>query len=153
MWAMSAYTAMLTRTPQFIDFEPGVSNSFSQGGPHQPQGYLQRVKCKFNYLTVKEWLHLYSPKIISALWKQPRGWCGPQWKWVWHPCFRETERNGERRGKRTCCSTYLCIHWVILVGALTEKQTCNLGILGWHSNQLSYPVMAWNNFLLSYSVL
>ena len=21
----------------------------------------------------------------TALWRQPRGWCGPWWKWVWHP--------------------------------------------------------------------
>ena len=26
----------------------------------------------------------------SALWRQPRGWCGPWWKWVWHPCLKET---------------------------------------------------------------
>ena len=36
--------------------------------------------CKWNYsLTVKEL------KLHSALWRRPRGWCGPQWKWVWHP--------------------------------------------------------------------
>ena len=22
----------------------------------------------------------------SALWRQQQGWCGPWWKWVWHPC-------------------------------------------------------------------
>ena len=36
-------------------------------GPHQPHSCLQRAKCNFNSLTVKEQLHLYSPKIISAL--------------------------------------------------------------------------------------
>ena len=24
-------------------------------------------------------------KLHSALWRQLRGWCGPRWKWVWHP--------------------------------------------------------------------
>jgi len=23
-----------------------------------------------------------------ALWGQPWGWCGPWWKWVWHPCSK-----------------------------------------------------------------
>ena len=26
-------------------------------------------------------------KLHSALWRQPWGWCGPWWKWVWHPCL------------------------------------------------------------------
>ena len=26
-------------------------------------------------------------KLHLALWRQPRGWCGPWWKWVWHPLF------------------------------------------------------------------
>ena len=39
----------------------------------------------------------------------------------------------------TCCSTYLCIHWLILVHALTRDKIRILGVLGWHSNQLSYP--------------
>ena len=38
-----------------------------------------------------------------------------------------------------CCFTYLCVHWLILVCALPRDQTCNLGILEWYSNQLSYP--------------
>ena len=25
-------------------------------------------------------------KLHSAFWRQPWGWCGPRWKWVWHPC-------------------------------------------------------------------
>ena len=39
----------------------GLSNSFSWG-PHQPHGCLQRAECNFDSLTVKEQLHLYSPK-------------------------------------------------------------------------------------------
>ena len=38
-----------------------------------------------------------------------------------------------------CCFTYLCIHWLLLVCALARVWTHNLGVLGWHSNQLSYP--------------
>ena len=35
---------------------------------------------------------------------------------------------GERqRETLICCSTYFCIHWLILVCALTRDQTLNLG--------------------------
>ena len=37
---------------------------------------------------------------------------------------------------------YLCIHWLILVPAMTGGQTHNFGISGRHSNQLSYPARA-----------
>ena len=37
-----------------------------------------------------------------------------------------------------CCSTYLCIHWLILACALTRDRTCNLGIWEQRGNQLSY---------------
>ena len=37
------------------------------------------------------------------------------------------------------CLTYLCIHWLLLVCALTMSQTCNPGILGQHSKQLNNP--------------
>ena len=30
----------------------------------------------------------------------------------------------------TCCSTYSCIHWLLLVCALTRARTCNLGVPG-----------------------
>ena len=43
------------------------------------------------------------------------------------------------RGIFIRCSTYLCIHSLILVCALTGDQTHNLGALGWCSNQLSNP--------------
>ena len=50
---------------------------------------------------------------------------------------------GEReRDAWICCSTYICIHWLILTCALTEDRTCNLGVLGWHPNQRSYPAKA-----------
>ena len=58
-----------------------------QWGLHQPCGCLQRVKIilelyKCNYsLTVK------GLKLHLALQRQPRGWCGPGWKWHQHPCF------------------------------------------------------------------
>ena len=55
--------------------------------------------------------------------------------------FRE---EGGVREKRTliCCSTYLCIHWLIPICALTRDQTHNLGVLGQCSNQLSYLARA-----------
>ena len=46
--------------------------------------------------------------------------------WVWG-------ERGVRREREMliCCSTYLCIHWLILICALTGDQTHNLRILGW----------------------
>ena len=57
-------------------------------GPHQSHSCLQRTEIilglyKHNYsLTVKEL------KLHLALWRHPQGWCGPRWKWVWHPCHK-----------------------------------------------------------------
>ena len=67
--------------------EQGWQTHFHQA-PHQPRSCLQRAeiilglyKCNYS-LTVKEL------KLHSALWRQLRGWCGPQWKWVWYSCYR-----------------------------------------------------------------
>ena len=38
-----------------------------------------------------------------------------------------------------CCFTYLCIHWLILVGALTRGSRCNRRL---SNAQLSYPARA-----------
>ena len=43
-----------------------------------------------------------------------------------------------KRETLTCCSIYLCIHWLLLVCGLTGDQTYNLGTPGQCSNQLSY---------------
>ena len=52
---------------------------------------------------------------------------------------REKKGQGEReRETSICCSAYLCIHWLLLVCALTGDGTHNLGVLGGHFNQLSY---------------
>ena len=48
------------------------------------------VAVQSSRLTVKEELH-YTYIVLKwhlALWRQPRGWCGPGWKWVWHPCLK-----------------------------------------------------------------
>ena len=53
---------------------------------------------------------------------------------------RERGRDRERDIKTSICSsTYLCLHWLILVCALTKYQTHNFGVSGQCSNQLSYP--------------
>ena len=41
-------------------------------------------------------------------------------------------------GREISCCTYLYINWLILVCALIWDRTCNLGVLGWCSDQLSY---------------
>ena len=55
--------------------------------------------------------------------------------------LRERERERE---SESCCSTYLYIHWLILVCALTGDQTCNPSILRRCSNQLSCLASAKN---------
>ena len=47
---------------------------------------------------------------------------------------------GVERETLMCCSTYLCIHCV-----LAGDPTYNLGVLGWCSNQMSYPARATTN--------
>ena len=47
---------------------------------------------------------------------------------------REKERERERERRLICCSTYLCIHWLIFICALTGDQTHNLGVLRQSSN-------------------
>ena len=58
--------------------------------------------------------------------------------------FFERERETSIR-----CSTYLHIHWLLLICALTGDQTCNRGVSGRRSNQLSYPARASTLFLYS----
>ena len=51
----------------------------------------------------------------------------------------------DERETLICYSTYLCMHWLLLICALTRDQTCNFGTSGWCSNQLSYlarPVLS-----------
>ena len=45
-----------------------------------------------------------------------------------------------------CCSTYLCIHWLILVYALNGDWTHNLDVFGGCSNQLNYPARTIHEF-------
>ena len=50
--------------------------------------------------------------------------------------FRKRERE-----RNICCSTYLCIHWLIFVTCPDgdEDGTHNIGVLGQRSNQLDSP--------------
>ena len=47
--------------------------------------------------------------------------------------MREKERQRETERERETliyCSTYLCIHWLLLACALTRDGTCNPGVSG-----------------------
>ena len=57
--------------------------------------------------------------------------------------FFKTVYWGERQRNITLLFTYLCVHWLIFVCALTGDQTCNLGVTDWHSNQLSHLARAF----------
>ena len=52
----------------------------------------------------------------------------------------------ERRHRNICCSTYLCIHWLIFVCALTGEQTHNkIGISGQRlTNWATQPVQGFS---------
>ena len=50
--------------------------------------------------------------------------------------FRDREEPGVGG---ICCSTYLCIHWLVLICPLTRDGTHNLGVWVCHSNHLSHP--------------
>ena len=67
-------------------------------------------------------------KINLIVWKS-RKWYNKR--------VRETERKREKE-TLICCSTYLCIHSLFLVCALTGGWTHNLGIPGWRANHLRY---------------
>ena len=54
----------------------------------------------------------------------------------------ERERKEGREKHRFCCPTYLCLHWLLLLCALTGDKTRNTGASGRCSNQLSYPARA-----------
>ena len=54
--------------------------------------------------------------------------------------MRRREEGERERETLICCCTHLCIHWLILVCALTW--ICNLVILGQRSNQPSYLARA-----------
>ena len=56
------------------------------------------------------------------------------------------ERGRRERESLICCSTYLCIHWLLLICVCARDPTPNLGVSGQHSNHLSYP--AWAGMFL-----
>ena len=56
-------------------------------------------------------------------------------------CFKKLFTDFIERGE-ICFSTYLCIHWLILVCALTGDRTHNLGMWRCCSKQLSYLARA-----------
>ena len=60
--------------------------------------------------------------------------------------FLREREEGRDRKTSFCCFSYLCIHWLLLVCALTRVWTHSLGRWGQCSNQLRYPVRAPPHF-------
>ena len=56
------------------------------------------------------------------------------------------EKGRQREKHQPCCSTYLCICWLILVRALSGDQTLNLAISGQCSNLLRYLARTISHF-------
>ena len=52
-----------------------------------PPGFYP-VAALSSCLTVSDCVNVTTLKLHSALWRQPRGWCGPWWEWIWHPSYR-----------------------------------------------------------------
>ena len=71
----------------FIYLKQGCPINF-HWGPHQPCSCLQRAEVILGLYKCNCSLTVEELKLYSALWRQPQGWCGPQWKWVWHPWFK-----------------------------------------------------------------
>ena len=61
--------------------------------------------------------------------------------WPWGERETDTDRQTDRQ-TLTCCSTYLSIHWLLVVCTFTRDGTHNPGLAGWLYNQSSYSVRA-----------
>ena len=80
--------------------------------------------------------HNLSHKVNSRIWQLlyiswPLTWQNFLFNFLICFLIRDRERWGERKGERgretsICCSTYLCIHWLILLCAPTRNGTSNL---------------------------
>ena len=45
------------------------------------------IEYNFNSLKQLRSSYIYTVlKLHLALWRQPRGWCGPWWQWIWLTC-------------------------------------------------------------------
>ena len=65
------------------------------------------------------------------------------------------DRGRKRERETLICSTYLCIHGLLLLCALTGVQTCNLGVSERCFNQRSYLARAYHHLVseISFSFL
>ena len=81
------------------------------------------------------WLHAFLLNAINeqrTLWKVFNAFLKNTVNWLKNIFFKFidfTDRNGGREREREtsiCCSTYFCIHWLILACALTRDQTHTL---------------------------
>ena len=84
-------------------------------------------------------------RLQLALWRQLQDWCGPRWKWVWHPCSILRDCRGGGAGKTQLYlpvqSTvhFLCHHHTFPSGCSTTWQITTvprtpLSALSSHSN-------------------
>ena len=109
-------------------------------GPHSPlQALWHLVRVKWEFLgrvQTEEWYEHFR-KIILVSVLGTASFFKKKKNFLIFIDERERERD-----KFVVLLIYLCIAWLLLVCALTRDQTDNLGVLGWCSNQLSYPARA-----------
>ena len=131
---------------QFLEFahDPDVNYpdlywNFSERGAFSSLGLLSSCLHEHRLpenIEKHTWERNYAPMTFEAL--DP---AIPEADWpldILYIDFRGREGGGERETS-ICCSTYVCIPWLLLVRALTRDQTYNFGVPGWCCNQLSYP--------------
>lgn len=88
----------------------------------------------------KKQLHCLSLTVKSGPLRTTRTkrWCGEWWKWVRHPCYRqsrETRRQRQRKWKPTCSSAKKsALYWAMSSGGLFWTRLR-------HSSQMAKPTM------------
>ena len=94
-----------------------------------------------------------SPTLNTEATKTTKTWplsvrpCGPGGKASFYFLIFKLDFGERDRKTSICCSTYLCIYWLIPVWALTGDKTHSLGVWGPCSNPLRHPAWAEDKFL------
>lgn len=97
-------------------------------------------------LSVKRNYYLLATETITVLLETKATFC-ESWHTLWFFKYflliLQRESKGERKRETSICySTYICIHWLIIICALSRRQTCNLGVSRQCSKQLNYLARA-----------
>ena len=95
------------------------------------------LRSSYIYFTLHSITFSYSHKLHLALWGQPLCWCGPRWKWVWHPCPRTTPSN-------TCTFRKALVrvgscNWAVPYWPVRGRSS----LVPWTSSSLEIGALSW----------